>query len=159
MLSLAASARAYGKELASKYDVRVDDGGALGSGGWQCSQHVHLLGRKKAAEMQRAALIRQWSFFKHQVHEVIAEKTRAVRGGEIFAPAYDHAARSSCATRAAPTATRKSSISMTGIVNLADPGRPFCGPARLERGTTIGEQTTFRPEPPRHRHNEHTTAV
>jgi hypothetical protein len=26
------------------------------------------------------------------------------------------------------------------IVNLADPGRPFSGPARLERGRTIGEQ-------------------
>ena len=43
-----------------------------------------------------------------------------------------------------------------GIVNLADPGRLF-GPARLERGSTIGEQRTFRPEPPRRRHNEHTT--
>ena len=34
---------------------------------------------------------------------------------------------------------------------------PFCGPARLDRGSTIGEQRTFRPEPPRHRRNEHTT--
>src|SRR5215472_11971150 len=29
---------------------------------------------------------------------------------------------------------------------------PFCDPGRLERGSTIGEQRTFRPEPPRHRH-------
>ena len=29
---------------------------------------------------------------------------------------------------------------------------PFCGPGRSERGRTIGEQRTFRPEPPRHRH-------
>jgi len=34
---------------------------------------------------------------------------------------------------------------------------PFFGPARLERGSTIGGQRTFRPEPPRHRQNEHTT--
>jgi hypothetical protein len=34
---------------------------------------------------------------------------------------------------------------------------PFSGLARLERGSTIGEQRTFRPEPPRHRQNEHTT--
>jgi hypothetical protein len=40
---------------------------------------------------------------------------------------------------------------------LSGPRAPFCGPARLERGSTIGEQRTFRPEPPRHRHNEHTT--
>jgi len=40
---------------------------------------------------------------------------------------------------------------------LNGPRAPFCGPARLERGSTIGEQRTFRPEPPRHRHNEHTT--
>ena len=45
-----------------------------------------------------------------------------------------------------------------GIVNLADPGRLF-GPARLERGSTIGKQRSFRPEPPCHRHNEHTAAV
>src|SRR6516165_9638488 len=35
---------------------------------------------------------------------------------------------------------------------LSGPRAPFSGPARLERGSTIGEQTTSRPEPPRHRH-------
>jgi hypothetical protein len=40
---------------------------------------------------------------------------------------------------------------------LSGPRAPFWGPARLERGSTIGEQRTFRPEPPRHRRNEHTT--
>jgi hypothetical protein len=33
---------------------------------------------------------------------------------------------------------------------LNEPRAPFCGPAQLERGRTIGEQRTFRPEPPRH---------
>ena len=44
-----------------------------------------------------------------------------------------------------------------GHCQLNGPRAPFCGPARLEQGSTIGEQRTFRPEPPRHRHNEHTT--
>jgi hypothetical protein len=44
-----------------------------------------------------------------------------------------------------------------GHRQLKGPRAPFCGPARLERGSTIDEQRTFRPEPPRHRHNEHTT--
>jgi RNA polymerase sigma factor (sigma-70 family) len=44
-----------------------------------------------------------------------------------------------------------------GHCQLNGPRAPFCCPARLERGTTIGEQRTFRPEPPRHRHNENTT--
>src|ERR1700736_4456222 len=37
---------------------------------------------------------------------------------------------------------------------LSGPRAPFCGPAQLEQGSTIGEQRTSRPEPPRHRHNE-----
>jgi hypothetical protein len=41
-------------------------------------------------------------------------------------------------------------VSREGIVNLADSGR-------LRAGSTIGGQRTFRPEPLRHRHNEHTT--
>jgi hypothetical protein len=44
-----------------------------------------------------------------------------------------------------------------GHCQLNGPRAPFCGAARLERGSTIGEQRTFRPEPPRHRHYEHTT--
>jgi triphosphatase len=40
---------------------------------------------------------------------------------------------------------------------LNGPQGAFLRPARLERGSTIGEQRTFRPEPPRYRHNEHTT--
>jgi hypothetical protein len=40
---------------------------------------------------------------------------------------------------------------------LNGPRAPFFGPARLERDSTIGEQRTFRPEPPRHRHYKHTT--
>jgi 2-polyprenyl-6-methoxyphenol hydroxylase-like FAD-dependent oxidoreductase len=41
---------------------------------------------------------------------------------------------------------------------LSGPRAPLCCPARLEPGSTIGEQA-FRPEPPRHRHNEHTMAA
>ena len=52
----------------------------------------------------------------------------------------------------------KRPIRLDGIVNLADPGR-LLRPRSLSVGNTIGEQRTFRPEPPRHRHNEHTTAV
>ena len=52
----------------------------------------------------------------------------------------------------------KRPIRLDGIVNLADPGR-LLRPRSLRVGNTIGEQRTFRPEPPRHRHNEHTTAV
>src|SRR5262249_47311835 len=36
---------------------------------------------------------------------------------------------------------------------LNGPRAPFGGLARLERGSRIGEKRTFRPEPPRHRHN------
>src|SRR6516164_8209311 len=43
-----------------------------------------------------------------------------------------------------------------GIINYRTQGA-FLRPRSLEWGTTIGEQRTFRPEPPRHRHNEHTT--
>ena len=35
---------------------------------------------------------------------------------------------------------------------LSGPRAPFCGPARLEGGNTIGKQRTFRPKPRRHRH-------
>src|SRR5215472_7100748 len=44
-----------------------------------------------------------------------------------------------------------------GHCQLSGLSAPFPGPARLERGSAIGGQRTFRPEPPRHRHNEHTT--
>ena len=40
---------------------------------------------------------------------------------------------------------------------LSGPRASFAAPLGLERGSKIGEQRTFRPEPPRHRHNEHTT--
>ena len=45
-----------------------------------------------------------------------------------------------------------------GIVNLADRGH-LLRPARLERGSAISEQRTFRPEPLRHPYNKHTMAV
>ena len=83
--------------------------------------------------------------------------------------AVDTRARASNRSRAEVAAERDAKVPLrgrmgtawdvaNGIVNLTDPGRLFAA-ARLERGSTIGEQRTLRPEPPRHRHNEHTTAV
>jgi len=42
---------------------------------------------------------------------------------------------------------------------LSGPRASFLRPRSVSAGSTIGEQRTFRPEPPRHRQNEHTTAV
>jgi hypothetical protein len=44
-----------------------------------------------------------------------------------------------------------------GRCQFTGPKAPLCCPARLEWGSTIGEQRRSRPEPPCHRHNEHTT--
>src|SRR5689334_2037118 len=60
---------------------------------------------------------------------------------------------------AAERAFSKSPWLSDGIVNLAGPRPPFCGPCSVRAASTTGEQGTCRPEPPRHRHNEHAAAV
>ena len=52
--------------------------------------------------------------------------------------------RWSCGRTARPRPTRLRNPRRTcvlGIFNLADPGRPFCGPARLERSAVFGAAT------------------
>jgi hypothetical protein len=51
---------------------------------------------------------------------------------------------------AAARHVRVDGVALTGIVNLGDPGRLFAARS-VRAGSTIGEQRTFRPEPPRHR--------
>jgi hypothetical protein len=47
----------------------------------------------------------------------------------------------------------------SGIVNLADPERLFPAPLGLSGATQSAIKGVPRPEPPRHRHHEHTTAA